>query len=244
MSPPHSLLRPALAPRDVHVWTIDLTAHAAREAELRALLQPDELEHAASFHFPVDRTRYAVSHGILREVLASYLVREPTTLRFNVGRWGKPALTAASNDADPITFNLSHSGELMLLAVARSRRVGVDIERWAGEIEYDELAAHHFSAAERAVLASMVGERKQRGFFACWSRKEAYLKALGFGISRGLAHFDVTLAPDQPARLIADRLPGADPTAWTMVDLGAAYGYSAALVAEGRDWILEQLTLP
>lgn len=235
-------MRRSLGKDEVHVWTVDVVVHAQREDALAAVLERAERDRAARFHFVRDRIQYVVAHGTLRELLAAYAGTGPASLRFETGPWGKPALTPASDDGQSLAFSLSHSGERVLIAVARDRRVGVDVERWASDIVYDELAAYCFSPAEQRALRALPPAQQQLGFFACWSRKEAYLKALGIGVSQGLDHFDVTLAPGEPARVLDDRHAPGTASTWTMRELDLGNGYSGAVVADGPAWRLRTFT--
>jgi 4'-phosphopantetheinyl transferase len=167
----------------------------------------------------------------LRTILAAYEHQPPSELRFETTDSGKPAL-ACSGPGERLEFNLAHSGNLALLAVARDRIVGIDVERWNADMAHLDVAARCFSAAECDALRALSGapERIVEGFFSAWTRKEAYLKATGRGVSRGLDHFDVSLAPGEPAALIADREDGDAPSRWAMIALAAGAEYSAALV--------------
>jgi 4'-phosphopantetheinyl transferase len=221
---------PPLGAHDVHVWRVPLDD--ARADAYAGLLSDDERRRAARFVRDVHRRRFIAAHGALRSILAGYVGAEPAALDFVSGEHGKPALRGATGRA-AVEFNLSHSDDLALVAVARAHAVGVDLERWSEGVEYLELAERFFSPGERRALRALahVPDLVEAGFFAAWTRKEAYLKATGHGITRGLHHFDVALAPGEPARLLADRLD-ADATArWTMFALDPAPGYSAALVA-------------
>lgn len=241
--------RVPLAPRD------DLAAHIA-------MLSPDEQERVQRFYYKQHAERYAVAHAVLRRTLAAYLDADPRELRFGTGEHGKPELaafgaapraaserapseraastTAAHESNAPLHFNLSHSGDLALIAVSRSGPVGVDVERWRNNVEHLEIAERFFSPYERDALRALLGtdanaEPMLRGFFSTWSRKEAYLKATGHGISRGLHHFDVTLerADDLalPTALLADRLDPDAVARWHLSHVAIDAGYSAALVA-------------
>lgn len=216
-----------LGANDVHVWRIRLDA--GRASELRPLLSSDEQERASRFHFDEHRDAYVVAHGMLRRILSGYCDGQSAEeLVFTVGEYGKPALEHST-----IEFNLSHSGDYALLAVSRGGSVGVDIERWNAEIEHLDLAHHCFSPAERRALQGLdaVKEELVGGFFAAWSRKEAYLKARGDGVAHGLDHFDVTLEPSLAARLIEDRTDATALDRWVMHALDVGHGYSAALVS-------------
>ena len=190
----------------MHVWRIPLDDDARVES-YRSLLSDEERRRAARFVRDLHRRRFIAAHGALRSILAGYVGTEPAALHFVSGEHGKPALRDPTG-RPPVEFNLSHSDDLALVAVARAHAVGVDLERWSG--------GRGASGARRAVLLpGRTGALRalahapisiEAGFFAAWTRKEAYLKATGHGITRGLHHFDVALAPGDPARLIADRL--------------------------------------
>ena len=216
--------------RSVHVWRVRLDDPAAARA-MRALLSDDERARADRFFRDEHRVRYAVAHGWKRRILSRYVDVAPEALRFTAGVHGKPSL-AGGAAASGVHFNLSHSADLALVAVARGGPVGVDVERWDAAVEHLELAERFFSPAERDALRALAADEASvvAGFFAAWSRKEAYIKATGHGITRGLDHFDVSLAPDTPC-LLADRLDPAATERWVLTAVPAAPGYSAALVA-------------
>lgn len=233
---------PRLDRATVHVWRVRLDDLRGL-SELRGLLSDDERARADRFLHEEHRTRFVVAHGWKRRILAQYVERPPEALRFAVGTHGKPALVAPRDDTvSAVEFNLSHSGEIALVAVAAGAPVGtpvgVDVERWDAKVEHLALAERFFSPNERMELRriadrSSPGERAARvavGFFAAWSRKEAYLKATGAGITRRLHHFDVTLDPELPAALLADRLDDQATARWRLHALEVAAGYSGALV--------------
>jgi len=213
---------------EVHVWSAGVASAAVHAAALRAVLDAGERRRADRFHFERDRTQYVVAHGLLRIVLGAYAQAPPAALRFVAGPFGKPALAVPRAGAARLAFNLSHSGDRVLIAVSCGADVGVDVERWR-DIEHEELAASFFSPAECAELRALPPAERSRGFYACWSRKEAYLKALGIGIGRGLDFFDVTVTPDAAPRVVSDRLSVENAGRWALHALDAGVGYSAAL---------------
>jgi len=221
---------PSLTLTDVHVWRAQAAEQPA-DARTWALLGPDEVARAGRFRRPGDRERFVVARALVRMVLASYLETAAHRLRFDTGRWGKP-FVVIPHDAPPLHYNLSHTQDAIVLAVAR-RTVGVDVERWSNDIAYDEVAAIVFSPAERRELARARGAAKQRAFFTGWTRKEAYIKATGRGLSAGLDYFDVSLDPASRTPLLGDRLAPHSPQRWTMRDLAVEPGYSASLVVAG-----------
>jgi 4'-phosphopantetheinyl transferase len=222
---------PPLAPGAVHVWRVRLDDEPAARA-LRPLLSADERGRADRFIREEHRVRFTVAHGWKRRILARYVESRPARLAFACAEHGKPSLV--DSDAHGVHFNLSHSADLALVAVRRGGPVGVDVESWSREIAHLELAERFFSPNECRALSALAGDRRAvvAGFFAAWSRKEAYLKATGDGITRGLDHFDVSLTPGEPAALLADRLDPDATRRWVLTSLDVAPGYSAALVSE------------
>lgn len=221
---------PPLTPDSVHVWRVSLDAERGFD-ESWSLLSADEQARAQRFHREQHRQRFVLAHGALRRILGGYLGARPHSLAFVAGEHGKPALSLDEIGGAEVQFNLSHSGDLALVAVTQSSPVGVDVERWKTDMEHLAVAERFFSPAERAALQALGShEHVIHGFFAAWTRKEAYLKATGMGIAHGLHHFDVTLAPDQPVRLLADRLDSGATERFRMAALAPADGYSAALV--------------
>jgi 4'-phosphopantetheinyl transferase len=172
---------------------------------------------------------------VLRALLGRYLKLEPAKVQFVYNAWGKPTLAPGSGQA-ALQFNVSHSGELALYAFARQAEVGIDIEFIRTDLDYEEIAERFFSSHERATLRSLPAQVKGESFFRCWTRKEAYIKAKGQGLSIPLDQFSVTLRPGEPARLL--HVQG-DPQAaqrWSIQELAPDSGYLAALVVEGDGW--------
>ena len=219
---------PALLPGSVHVWLGATDWEAPRVRAGMPDLSREELARAERFHFERDRIRFVAAHVTLRRLLGHYLRIAPAELRFAAGPAGKPFLTGEPG----LAFNMSHAGDLALYAVALAGAIGVDIERVASGIEHDLIAAQVFSAAEQHALRGLAPEARATGFTHGWSRKEAYIKATGHGVSRGLDHFDVTLAPGEPASLLADRLEADAVEQWRMHALDPHPGYVGALVVD------------
>jgi 4'-phosphopantetheinyl transferase len=222
---------PALSADEIHVWRARISELALHEPALHALLDAGERERGARFHFDVDRVRHAVSHGLLRTLVGGYLGKSPAALCFEAGEYGKPYL--AASDAGSLAFNLSHSGDVVLIALTQKGNIGVDVECWTERIDVrgvDRIATSAFSQAERAALAQMEPAAKRAAFYAMWSRKEAYIKATGHGVSRGLDHFDVSHEAD--ARLLEDRHGTAGAAGWTLLDLPLGPGYSGAVAVD------------
>ena len=173
----------------------------------------------------------------MRRILASYCEVSAAEVRFTYGDHGKPELATPQGDSG-LRFNLSHSRGLALCGVTRERLIGVDVERIRARSNIERVAERFFSTAENAALRSIPREQQREAFFRCWTRKEAYLKAQGSGVFGGSTGFDVSLAPEEPARL--QRVHGAPDEAarWTLRDLTPAASFVAAVLAQGTDWKL------
>ncbi|HKH91547.1 MAG TPA: 4'-phosphopantetheinyl transferase superfamily protein [Gemmatimonadaceae bacterium] len=223
--------RPPLTEHAVHVWRVALDEDWRAEA-YQPLLSDDERERADRCPSSAHRRRYVASHGALRVLLADYLGVAPEDIAYELGVHGKPTLAADLRSPARVEFNLSHSEDIALVALARARPVGVDVQHWSPGVEHLRLAERFFSARERDALRALSDSSDgiAAGFFAAWTRKEAYLKATGDGIARGLQHFDVSLSPGERARLLADRLDHDATTRWSMESFEPAPRYSAAVV--------------
>lgn len=228
-APPAEL---ALGASEVHVWRVSLVQPPASLERLARTLSDDERDRAARFYFERDRAAFTVARGALRTLAGRYLARPPEALAFGYRARGKPYLTMPPGGA--LRFNVSHSGELALVAFTHGREIGVDIERRRPLDDLRSLARTSFSAREYATLCSLPPRDHASAFFACWSRKEAFIKATGEGVSQ-LGDFDVSVGPDEPARLLrVDGEPAGQPR-WSLQDLPAIPGYAAALVVEGPE---------
>ena len=219
---------PVIWPNEVHVWKIDLKAPGL--SENRETLSKDEKARAARFRFHTDGDRFIAARSSLRTILGRYLWTRPAELKFGINPFGKPHLVV--QDKLGLRFNLSHSHEIALLALARNRDVGVDIEFMRRDFATDEVAESFFSRSEVNQLASIASELKTEAFFNCWTRKEAYIKARGEGLSFPLDQFDVSFAPDAPAALLANRRDRGEVSRWSFQALSPAPGYAAALAVE------------
>lgn len=221
---------------EVHVWRINSNMPTADIVRLKRVLSPSEQERADKFRFEVDRRRSVIGRGYLRLLLGQILCIPPKSLEFKCDEFGKPHLTASGPTPE---FNLSHSGNLILIAIAWGRAVGVDIEKLRTDLEPGEIASRFFSANECKALASLVGSARYEAFFACWTRKEAYLKARGVGLSSPLDQFDVSLLPNEEPRLLMTRHDPTEAGRWRLVALETGPEYAAALAASGSSWALK-----
>ncbi len=227
---------------EVALWRWSLLASPDRQAELWDTLSKDEQARAERFHFPRDRRRYVVGRGTLRMRLAAYLGCPPAAVALSYGEFGKPVLQDPEWRAR-LSFNLSHSEELAILAVADGAPVGVDIERIRPVA--DDFVLHSFTTDEIELLGALPMDAYAAGVLACWTRREAFVKALGTGLSHPPGSFAVSVHPALPARLL--RIDG-DPAEighWTLITLSASPGYAAALAVRQPDCIVEwHMVLP
>ena len=233
--PPKTLVLPDNA---VHVWRASLHVPVSYLRTLEGTLTADECARAERFYFQEHRERFIVGRGLLRNILSRYLDREPGQLRFCYNSYGKPALIEETG-AEELRFNLSHSHDMALYAVTHGREIGVDIERFRPDVEVEKLAERFFSPREAAVLRALPEHLRKEGFFNCWTRKEAYIKAEGKGMSIPLSTFDVSLMPGEPAALLRTESHPQETSRWSLQALNPAPGYAAALAVKGHNWELK-----
>ena len=234
-SPPKTLVLPN---NTVHVWQASLHVPASRLRAFEDTLAADERARAERFYFQKHREHFIAGRGLLRDILSRYLDRDPDQLRFCYNAYGKPSLTEETS-AEGICFNLSHSHEMALYALTRGREIGVDIEYFRPDVEAEKLAERFFSPREVAVLRALPEHLRKEGFFNCWTRKEAYIKAEGQGMSIPLSTFDVSLTPGEPAALLRTQNHPQETSRWSLQALNPAPSYAAALAVKGHDWTLK-----
>jgi 4'-phosphopantetheinyl transferase len=227
----------ALPENEVQLWRVDLEAVGPEETRWRRVLSEDELARAARFHFSRDRQRYVSSRALLRMILAAYLDAEPKALSFRYSDKEKPALDCIHANHE-LQFNVSHSGTVALLAFARGRELGVDVELLRQDFDVEGIAYRFFSEREKQELASYSPEERHAAFFRCWTRKEAYVKATGDGLSLPLSQFDVSLAPKENDALICTRPDAREAGRWHMREVPGGTGHAAAICVLGRGWEL------
>ena len=217
---------------EIHIWSFSLELD---DACAEAVLSVWEAARAARFRFVHDRRRFVNGRASLRFILGSYLDKPAAELLFSYGPTGKPAL-AGPHGQEGLTFNLSHSEDRALLAVARRSRLGVDLERVQAFPDLNAVAARFFAAEEVRMLAKIDPSLRTQAFFAIWTRKEALLKAFGAGLSLPLDEFCVSTDPLQPARIMSSTCSQLEPGRWSLADVDpgdGTVGFRAALAIEG-----------
>ena len=225
--------RNALTDAAVDVWRASLNQESSTTRALFLTLTPDERERASRFHFQKDREHFIVARGVLRDILGRYLDTSPARIRFSYNQYGKPAL-AQDDGADALRFNISHAHEVALYGFTRGRDIGLDIEFVREDFASLEIAERFFSTDEVSMLRTLPASEQTVAFFNCWTRKEAFIKALGEGLSHPLDRFSVSFVPGEPAALLSTADAPQEASRWSLVELAPGAGYVAALAVEGH----------
>ena len=220
-----------LSPDEIDIWRAHLELPTPSVQRLQRILSPDEAARANSFIFEKDRLRFIIARGILRHILSQYLEVSPAQIQFRYNSMGKPELSTSSS----LSFNLSHSDNVVLYAVGQNRKIGIDIEQIRNNVEFMQVAQSCFSSLECATLRSLPDHLVPQAFFNCWTRKEAYVKAIGAGFSFPLKDFDVSCIPGEPAALINIRSSQEEVSQWLMHEVFPGPKFAGALVVEASD---------
>ena len=222
---------------EVHVWREFLDLTTLQSKQLRGILSDYELVRAGRLRFERDQKRFIAARGILRMILGRYLGENPQKIHFEYLPNGKPVLSTKPG-SDTLRFNLSHSGEMALYAVARGRNIGVDIERIRDDVAVEQIADKFFSHDEISSLGNSHKKKRNEVFFRYWTRKEAFLKATGEGISFPMEQFDVSLMNETDLSPIIFPGDKTESPLWYVQDLFPGAGYAAAIAGERGDWDL------
>lgn len=217
-----------LKQNEINIWRVN--ASSVCMPELRNVLSPDELLRAYRYYFQKDRENFIISRGVLRFLVAHYLNKSPEQLVFIVNKYGKPFLKKGDGK---LKFNVSHSNGTLLFAFSGNFDVGIDIEYIRTGFACLEIASHFFSGSEVRLLSMLPDEVRNTGFFNCWTRKEAFIKAKGQGLSIPLDSFDVSLIPGETARLVGVRNNPGESNVWKIINLDAGENFCAALAVKG-----------
>ena len=216
--------------RDVHVWIIPIKTSDPAVGHFERILAEDEVDRASRFRFPHLRDSFVITHGSLRYLLGQYLDLHPASICFSYGHKGKPSLSPEST----LQFNLTHSNGMAAVAFTSGCQIGVDLEHIRPMNDMEQLAGQYFCPEEIEEIMSLPPKDREHAFFLCWTRKEAYIKAIGDGLSCPLDSFRVTVQPNIDARLIHI---GGNMTAaamWTLHNLSLAADYAATVAYRDR----------
>jgi 4'-phosphopantetheinyl transferase len=231
---PGSLRLPA---GDVHVWRATVPTRPFDLAEDLNILSTDERTRADRFRAVGDRARFVAARGALRRILARYTGERPEHLLFSYGRWGKPRLEPAGR-AKRMEFNVSHSGQIVLIAFASGRRLGVDVEKILPVAENDErLSRSWLSELELSEMSTMDAPARTRAFYSLWTRREAYLKARGEGLSLPPECVEVPCESEPPLESLSE---SPSSRLYSLRNLEIGPGYAAAVAVEGYGWRLSR----
>lgn len=216
---------------EAHLYRIDLNPESSNLQFSCFILSPDERRRAEKYHFEKDKNHFINARAALRRILSRYLDLAPNQIGFSGNRYGKPELNIKNSDA-ALNFNFSSSWEIALCAVTRNREIGVDIEFIKGESANIEIAERYFSPDEISALKNIPEPLQSAAFFSVWTRKEAFIKAVGQGLSYPLQKFSVSIQPDEmtPSLIINDSLEN---DIWSLFSFSPHSDYAAALAIEG-----------
>ena len=218
-----------LSEDEVHIWRASLDLDEYFQSSFLKVLSPDEKYRAQKFRFAKDNRNFIAARGILRSLLGKYLKISPAEISFQYSKFGKPGIA----DNNSLQFNISHSQNIALFAFTKKFPVGVDVELVNHDIEVKDIATKFFSANEVSNLLALPEKQQALGFFNCWTRKEAFIKAVGEGLSFPLNQFEVSLEPDKPAKLLATHWDANAVSKWALYSMSPAPNFVGSVVIEG-----------
>jgi 4'-phosphopantetheinyl transferase len=216
---------------EVHIWTARSNAPDISLTTLEKLLNDGEKARASRFIFERHRFAFTFAHGVLRQILSSYLDQAPERIRFDHNAFGKPFL-AEPDAARGTQFNMSHSGDAVLVALTRGRHIGADIEQMRVMRDFALIAKSNFTPQECAMIHCHPSDLQPRAFFTCWTRKEAFIKAVGKGLSIPLNTFDSSIPAGQPGIRLITPNEAPDVESWWIADLKVPEDYAGAIAIE------------
>jgi len=222
-----------ISPNEVHVWHFCQEETNSQIETLKDILSPDELGRSQKFHFEKDRKRFILFRAMLRRILSSYLGKNPQQVQFNYTSFGKPFL-AIDSENDNISFNLSHSGEIALYAITRNQKIGIDVEQVRDHTDVMAIAKRFFSPGEIGQMEKANEKNRTQLFFRYWVRKEAFVKALGKGVSFPMERLDVSLL-NKFSPIIQLMAENNETACINVQDLFPGDGYVAAIATEAND---------
>ena len=224
----------SIGAEEIHVWAVPLCVAPAELPRLAGLLSDSERERAARYLYAKDREQFTITRARLRLLLGRYLGIDPTRIEFGSSNTGKPTLPGTT-----LSFNVSHTQGLALIALTEGRELGVDVERIRTYPTHLDMATRYFTPGESRRLNTLLPTESERAFFHVWTRKEAFLKAIGLGLSHGLERFEVSVPPDDPCRLLHIDGDATVAAGWTLMNLELEAGYVGALAVEGTGYRVE-----
>ena len=224
-----------LDPNEVHIWFVCVDDEKYHLDGLWDILSEDEKERANRFYFDHDRTRYILAHGILRTLLSCYTKTKPNSHYFISNPYGKPALSEKGTPC----FNMSHSGSQILYGFTREREIGVDIELVKSIENIDQIIDRYFSKREKLEFSKLPDHLLKEAFYTCWTRKEAFIKAQGQGLSIPLDQFSVSFLTEKPVRILETQHDNQAADRWSLLDVSVNTNYKSAAAVEGHGLIVK-----
>lgn len=219
-----------LKPNQVHIWYVNKKNHLENLTTYWSCLNDAEREKASKFRFVKDFNCSVIARGVLRILLAKYLDKNPQEIKLDFGEFGKPILKEITG----LEFNISHSSNAIVLAFTQNNKIGIDVEFTKREIEVETIAKQFFSKKEITTLAAVDYNYKQQGFYNCWTRKEAFIKALGDGLSFPLSEFSVSLDSKKEATLLETNWNKKEKEEWHLTSFEPNTNYIGALAVKGK----------
>ena len=216
---------------NAHIWLIRYDQSDLLLEESKYILSDAEKQRASRFHFEIDRKRFSVTRGLLKKVLSKITSKPAQEIQFQFNKHGKPELIGSSKN---IYFSVTHSGNLGLIAISDLAPIGIDVEQFRKKMITEKIAKRFFSKLEVEAFLTLNENEKLQGFFNCWTRKEAFIKAVGKGLSIPLNTFDVTLKPNEPAQLLAVRYKNETSNEWVLRDIKVDDGYASAVILKAK----------
>ena len=216
------------------LWRLRLNPPEQKRELLRPILNAEEITRADRFHFERDRRRFIAARAQLRLILGKYLAQDPQAITFSYGERGKPHV------AESVEFNISHSEELAIVAVAHERNLGVDVEAIRTMEDIEGISRRFFSARENVALFNIPVDEQSEAFFRCWTLKEAYIKAIGDGLAYPTESFDVSFGRGERAELLRVEGKPDEASRWKLLQFSPAPNFIGAVAVEGHDWELRQ----
>ena len=217
---------------EIEVWWAETTRLPTAPDEFLRELSDGERVRASRFVQAVDRDRFVLAHGILRRILGTRLSKDPAVLEFKTNDFGKPGL--ASSMGAPVSFNLSHAAGVVVVAVGPRPRIGIDVEQIRTNLDFLGVAKGVFSEDEFLRLESLATSERLGAFFRCWTRKEAFMKALGEGFSRPPGSFSVNFEAGQSPRILHDDHDPSAPNRWNLAEVCLRDDYVCAVAWDGE----------
>ncbi len=215
---------------DLHMWQFSLQQQEQKTLLLKALLSREERAKSERFSTALLQCRFVAARASLRVIIASYLNAEPSEIEFEYGQFCKPAIKTKGAS---LQFNMAHSNDLGVIAITSEKHVGIDVEHVSTVVDMDNIVAHAFSPYERSVYSAIPADLRANVFLRCWTRKEAYMKATGMGLSLPPDKFDVTLIPGEIPRLLRVEHDPDEVSRWSLSDFDLATDYIGTVAFEG-----------